>query len=107
MSSGLDTATRRQIRKAFGGTAMQVIEAHEAGLSGHAMTLASHEQTLQSYALALRELDATVGKLASYEQTLQRHDTELKAFGNVGSHVTDVLFARGFFGRLRWLLRGT
>lgn len=103
MSSGLDTATRRRLRKAFGPEALKVIEAHEQGLRAHAETLLWHDAALQRNR---SNLDTAFKNIAPLDVEVQRHKAELVAFGDVGGRVAGILFARGFCGRLRWLLRG-
>lgn len=96
MSSGLDTATRRQIRKAFGPDALKVLEAHEQGLRAHAATLAYHDDEIK----AIRALHA------SYYEHLAERLPEYADGAALRCPLIEPL-RRGFFGRLRWLLRGT
>lgn len=82
MSSGLDTVTRRQIRKAFGAEALDVLNAHEQGLLAHAQ--------------AIRTLEADRDRLRAQ---LERERAERTA-------ATEPLRRQTWRGRLRWLLRG-
>lgn len=89
MSATAVKATRRDIRRAFGPDAVQMLEAHESGLRGHA-------QGLQRCANAI----------GACEKELQRLAAESKAAGDVGGRMADVVFRQSFWGRLRWLLAG-
>jgi hypothetical protein len=118
MSSGLDTATRRQVRKAFGGTAMEVIEAHEQGLRAHAQTLQQQAAAIECGRINLDALATRFLQALNVEREMRAdEDTQLRdrhdytcgqmvtALGAIG-RVTALTERSTFWQRLRWLLRG-
>lgn len=100
MSSGLDTATRRKVRKAFGAEALDIIAAHEQGLVGHAQSIKLLEKRVGD---ERKERITVCGALQTFANSAHaRLDTadELRLLHVEGWR------RRGLFGRLRWLLRG-
>lgn len=85
MASALDTPTRRQLRKAFGGSVLDIIDAHEQGLRMHAETLRDHEERLERGRKNLGVAFENIGDVRA----------ALKDFTQMG-----------FWRRLRWLMRG-
>lgn len=100
MSASIERATRRDLRRAVGEEAVQLIEAHERGLKAHASSLQRHERQLSMALARTDDLDARVRKAhqfaASIAQAARDEDYAL----------ADVLRRRTFAGRLRWLLTG-
>lgn len=86
MSSGLDTVTRRQIRKAMGPSCLTVMEAHEQGLLGHSHSIEMLEETLRNQSRWISSVEE------------QQRDLRVDAIVQFRD--------RGFLGRLSWLLRG-
>jgi hypothetical protein len=100
MSSGLDTVTRRQIRKAFGADALKVIEAHESALRAHAQGLERLDKNDGALAYRIDDARTHVLKLA---------DEQRAYVDALDKRAKDRLYAftgRTFWQRLRWLVRG-
>lgn len=85
MSATAVKANRRDMRRAMGESAVQMVEAHEQGLKLHAMSLRKHERGIED--------------VRAFAETV-------KADALAASNIATEPLRRDFLGRLRWLVTG-